>query len=86
MGLRLGDDAPNFTAETTEGTIDFYDWKGDSWAVLFSVPRSQNRAAIATAPRSSANSPATKACDLFSIGESYNNRVLSPSLKPARNG
>ena len=37
--LRLGDDAPNFTAETTEGTLDFYDWKGDSWAVLFSHPK-----------------------------------------------
>jgi thioredoxin-dependent peroxiredoxin len=38
MALRLGDPAPNFTAETTEGEIDFYDWKGDSWAVLFSHP------------------------------------------------
>jgi alkyl hydroperoxide reductase subunit AhpC len=38
MSLRLGDAAPNFTAETTEGEIDFYDWKGDSWAVLFSHP------------------------------------------------
>ena len=37
--LRLGDDAPDFTAETTEGTLDFYDWKGDSWAVLFSHPK-----------------------------------------------
>ncbi|HKE74570.1 MAG TPA: peroxiredoxin [Acidimicrobiales bacterium] len=39
MAIRLGDDAPNFTAETTEGSIDFYDWKGDSWAVLFSHPK-----------------------------------------------
>jgi alkyl hydroperoxide reductase subunit AhpC len=39
MAIRLGDDAPNFTAETTEGTIDFHDWKGDSWAVLFSHPK-----------------------------------------------
>jgi thioredoxin-dependent peroxiredoxin len=39
MAIRLGDDAPNFTADTTEGTVDFYDWKGDSWAVLFSHPK-----------------------------------------------
>jgi alkyl hydroperoxide reductase subunit AhpC len=38
MGIRLGDEAPNFTAETTEGTIDFHDWKSGSWAVLFSHP------------------------------------------------
>lgn len=35
---RLGDIAPDFTAETTEGTIRFHDWKGDGWAVLFSHP------------------------------------------------
>jgi alkyl hydroperoxide reductase subunit AhpC len=35
----IGDTAPNFTAETTQGTIDFHDWIGDSWAVLFSHPR-----------------------------------------------
>ena len=39
MAIRLGDDAPNFTAVTTEGTIDFHEWKGDSWAVLFSHPK-----------------------------------------------
>ncbi len=35
---RLGEIAPDFTAETTEGTIDFHEWKGDGWAVLFSHP------------------------------------------------
>ncbi len=39
MSIRLGDAAPNFTAETTEGNLTFYDWKEDSWAVLFSHPK-----------------------------------------------
>jgi alkyl hydroperoxide reductase subunit AhpC len=39
MGLSLGDTAPDFEAETTEGRIRFHDWIGDSWAVLFSHPR-----------------------------------------------
>ena len=38
MSLRLGDEAPNFTAVTTDGDIDFHQWKADSWAVLFSHP------------------------------------------------
>ncbi|MFP5321576.1 MAG: peroxiredoxin [Acidimicrobiia bacterium] len=38
MSIRLGDEAPDFTAETTEGPVSFHEWKKDSWAVLFSHP------------------------------------------------
>lgn len=38
MALRLGDMAPNFTADTTEGKIDFYEYLGDGWGILFSHP------------------------------------------------
>ncbi len=39
MALQIGDTAPDFEAETTEGKIRFHDWIGDSWAVVFSHPR-----------------------------------------------
>jgi alkyl hydroperoxide reductase subunit AhpC len=39
MSLQLGDEAPDFTVETTEGTINFHDWLGDGWGVLFSHPK-----------------------------------------------
>jgi thioredoxin-dependent peroxiredoxin len=39
MSLRINDEAPNFTAETTQGTINFHDWIGNGWAILFSHPK-----------------------------------------------
>src|SRR5438067_9754225 len=39
MAIRLGDEAPDFTAETTQGTVNFHEWKKGHWAILFSHPK-----------------------------------------------
>ena len=39
MSIRLGDTAPDFTAESSEGAIEFHKWLGDSWGILFSHPK-----------------------------------------------
>ena len=39
MSLTINAEAPNFTAETTQGTVDFHSWIGDGWAILFSHPK-----------------------------------------------
>ena len=73
MGLRLGDTAPNFTANTTDGEIDFYEWKGDSWAVLFSHPADYTPVCTTELGRTAA---------LKSGFDERNTKVLALSIDP----
>ncbi len=56
MTLQLGEAAPDFTVESTEGNIQFHEWLGDDWAVLFHTPQTT----LPSVPQSSAPSPSAR--------------------------
>ena len=45
MALRINDEAPDFTTETTQGSINFHEWVGDGWAILFRIRKTSHRSA-----------------------------------------
>ena len=73
MAIRLGDEAPNFTAETTEGTIDFHRWKNGGWAVLFSHPADFTPVCTTELGRTA---------DLKSEFDKRNTKVIAVSVDP----
>ena len=86
MAIRLGDDAPNFTAETTEGTVDFYDWKGDSWAVLFSHPKDFTPVCTTELGRVAELSPSSTSANVKVIGLSVDGLVRPRGLVQGHRG
>jgi len=73
MSLQLGDPAPDFTAETTEGKINFYDYLGDSWGILFSHPADYTPVCTTELGRTAA---------LKKEFEKRNTKVLAVSVDP----
>src|SRR3954451_5405956 len=73
MSIRLGDTAPDFTAETTAGNIDFHDWKQGTWAVLFSHPADFTPVCTTELGRTAA---------LKSAFEQRNTKAIAVSLDP----
>ena len=64
MSLRLGDIAPNFTAQTSQGEINFHEWLGDSWGMLFLTPNNQSSKQQI---HYSINQSTNQSCTLFGV-------------------